>query len=513
MKLWSYIILSLIISWFFVFCPDIEEVKAYSSSDIPDGPTIEVGNGVTAGYIKITNVNGWGNYTNNYYLTNGKGLFIWDNGGGQWDHTYKLYGTGTSFEMSVGYVEQNNSNSDLDNRYLGLWNGTISTELNSLGVNGSYYTYVDGSSGYTLTLVGWDFLSTLPIYSQNSIESLNRYITDGDLTGAENYDQLFPVGLIKDIPIAQNLTIDNAGKSNSGKQFTNPITVSWNIQPTEEYNNSNIVYALQARFKFAIDNQKENNTYVMDTDYFTLKVGQYNSNNSAQFTMGTDYLNELINIELEGMDNNILSLFPNMTRRALWNLAGYIRSCEFIVTNYDGSTEGNYSDSVNYVYDFVSGASNTSTDSDQESTTENPDGVGDTGSGTTTTTDGKGNVTVNVTQNNGTGSSSGSGGSNIFDVITALISGLANIISSAIGTIGAAIQSVFSAITGLLDGTSEFGSFIMSGFGAVGENGYLSFFNTFMTFLPTEFITMIGTAITISCTLAVAGAVLHFLRG
>lgn len=108
----------------------------------------------------------------------------------------------------------------------------------------------------------------------------------------------------------------------------------------------------------------------------------------------------------------------------------------------------------------------------------------------------------------GTANAFGTAYTTLITGITSVVTAIGGLVNTAVG----AVNNLVSSVNGLLSAGSEFGQYITSGFGLLGENGYLAMFGAFFQFLPAEVLTMIKAAVAASCSLMLSKSAISVLK-
>lgn len=115
----------------------------------------------------------------------------------------------------------------------------------------------------------------------------------------------------------------------------------------------------------------------------------------------------------------------------------------------------------------------------------------------------------------------GNGGllNGIFGSVNGVITNIGGIVNSITGFIGnilnpftTAINGLLNSVSGVLSAGSQLGQYISSGFGLLGNNGYIAMFGASMSFVPQEIWNIITLAVASGCSLFLSAGIVNFIR-
>lgn len=107
----------------------------------------------------------------------------------------------------------------------------------------------------------------------------------------------------------------------------------------------------------------------------------------------------------------------------------------------------------------------------------------------------------------------------IFGSVNGVITNIGGIVNSITGFIGnilnpftTAINGLLNSVSGVLSAGSQLGQYISSGFGLLGNNGYIAMFGASMSFVPQEIWNIITLAVASGCSLFLSAGIVNFIR-
>ncbi len=451
--------------------------SAEESTEMSDAG-VDEGGWYSSGVANISFYDNGYNFTRywNYTLSGSKLYIIFNNN----DVSYTVYSD------SNVVVTNNYSTSKGDS---GSWTKSDTTTRQLVYSNGGIHTNIT-------------FLTNLPVFAVGDTESIEDYLNDGDITGASNYEDLIPEEKV-DVPEVKNLKITSGFYEGSRKEnvweFITPISVQWEMPDAAD-----LWYEVQYRVHFyVLDKHKSPSDSIktittswkyVDSSNICMQYGYapYSAKISANVleSVRDEYMAQAFNDtslwdilkEVSGFPLSLLtgSLSPS-------DVAGVItgdyyfanHKVEIRVRNLTDSkfNDPDVSDWVTVALDYDDNSSTgyTGDSDDEEGSTEEvdwetDDRVDEDDTEPTTEIDWDNDADGDV--------------------------GLLDLIKTIIKLIGNVLKTITTALT-------TFINFIMSGFGLLGDNGLLSFFKSFFTFIPKDVWTLIGTGLSLSIILMV----------
>lgn len=555
MKFWGCIFLSLIVTYCWFMCPEV------NAKDLSDN-VIDGENGIISGTY-YTDVEAYYYYVE---VSNGENLWILKRG-----NYYELNSKNTLINVR-GYYESKSNGEKTE------FDKTLTLDYGVQYGNYWYHHNTNENIPPTAFFVFSVFDSNIPIFedNENLIQNVIEYSNNGNYENAYNYDDVVPS---LEVPAPYNITLSDTGKN---KSLSNDMVFNWKCGFNENFQYDDISYEGVLNISYSVTKTSEltGNSITNGSFEVVVPLTKY-SNDYATFRFATKTITDKFNQSI-----NLLGIPISK-----FSLDGYLTTCVFRVRDVVTSDNTNKSEYATYTYNYLTGTEeNTRTQNVSEDTPEiynpNVDGPITDNNTSSTTTGNNGGVTVNVTQNNNKGNSfwdTIANGLNIvltiignklgglFDGITDTVKNIGNLFSpdnlipggsiidlikSITGLIGGngssgsgsgsgsgsagvgglvgfidnlstslnglltnvlspfttGITSLINSVSGVLSAGSELGQYITSGFGLLGNNGYIAMFGASMSFIPQEIWSIITLAVASGCSLFLSAGIVNFIR-
>ena len=372
-------------------------------------------------------------------------------------YPYRLY---VSYNGSYSRYVKNISFSDLQTAYDG--DGVSEFLDDVVSDNNNLQTNVSGQGG----TIGPDIITNIPVFVYGDDTSINNYITDGDMSGCINIDDVIPP---PEIPYATNIVMSDTSKANSGKKYNNPIVVTWDSGFNSEYNYSNMRFNIS--YEAVIG--KQLGALKSNTSSGLIQVAQHVSyqNERQTYTIGIEKLNHDLQI--------LLGEIADVNLKSAW-----LESITVYIQNED-SSNSSYKSSIKFVaYDFITGIEDSSNPVVDDGSIGGGESDGDSS--------GTGDGTINNPSSNG--SSSG----------------------TFTGTIKQEFPKwdLYNNLNNVITGkNSIIRDYIDNDFALFGSNPLFSVLGTVMPYMPIEYFNLLKLTMSVGCGMAVVGIIFRFLRG
>lgn len=412
--------------------------------------------------------------------------------------------------------------------YMAVWGEDSSPLLNGVAPNGAsiqaFHDYSTGnnvdlkfnSTGYSGNGVKFD--TNVPIFDATASdvdERISNYLFNGDVSGAVNADSFAPDVIL---PSPYNPQMSASGKN---KEIgTADILFDWKSGFNDEYNWKDLSYDGRVTLNYSIDTRILTNSGAITNHSYTVDLDdiRYKSEDGS-YRIAYRALMSQFQIAVGGLSETIDGkVYEGVT---LFSYCGYYTSIVFEVWNCLPDNINVKSPVTNYTYSYLTGEESTNRSENSvgdSSSINNPNISGPVNGGSSVdSSTSAGNITINVTQNNNGNNDNNSDGLNVVNdnflsVLDQLTNGIGGFINGIISPVTDSVTNIIDSVSDMLAASSQLGERITSGFGLLGNNGYLSMLGATFEFIPSEIWSIITLSVSSGCSLLLSSALINFFR-